>query len=100
MDKQRLEDMKIGDVLCDMHTGFRTDRLKNAAIDTTLISFRACDGCTFLGRQLPRDYLNKTLVLVGAPEQIGDYIRAVFAYSYDDRTFGLVHVTASPCEAE
>jgi hypothetical protein len=98
VDKKRLEDMTIGDVLCDMHYGLSTDGLKNRAI-ATVIKFPAIDGHEFLGRQLPHDYLNKMLVMVGAPVRVGGYIRAVFAYSYDDRTFGVVQIMAEPCEA-
>ena len=95
--KKRLEEMQIGDDLCDMHDGLITDRLKNEVVGSTLIRFPAVGGCEFISKQLEGTmYCNKLLVMVGSPEPVGEYIRAVFAYSYDDRSFGVVQLMAKP----
>ncbi len=95
--KRRLEEMQIGDSLCDMHDGLFTAQLKNDEIKTYLIRFEAEGGGDFIDKQIPVMYTNKILVLVGLPRILDGVVMAVFAYSYDDRSFGVVEVKAKPC---
>lgn len=97
--KKRLEEFAIGDALCDMHDGLYTDRLKNEDIATTLIRFEAEGGGDFIDEQLPVAYTNKILVAVSVPKIEDGKVAVVFAYSYDDRSFGVVRITAKPFPA-
>lgn len=103
---RRLEDMRPGGPLCDMHYGFGQDykhlraELRNKILCIESIVFPAKSGCKFIDAQegSPR-YTNKMLVLIAEPTYEAGNLRAIFAYSYDDRLFGVVAITVEPAPA-
>lgn len=98
---RRLEDMSVGGTLLDMHYGLGADdkhvkrELRNKVISVDLLAFQARSGCAFIDAQTNGlRYTNKMLVLIAEPEIKDGKLKAVFAYSYDDRIFGLVTIVA------
>ena len=85
----RQERYKVGDVLCDMHDGFKylPDNLTPG--DDNYIKVRL-DGSSELLRRLCNNKMvtNKYLVVVALTE-----VGYLAAWSYDDRYFGLVELT-------
>lgn len=88
--RKNWEDLAIGDSVHDMHNG-RPDLnavLKPQACETTWIQIDGAGGCDFITKLTGRQYTNKMLVVVGSGE-----MTLTLAYSYDDRYFGICHLS-------
>lgn len=91
LTKERFLALNLGDYIQDMHYGLHALDLDDSLEILCHAETHMSGGTEFIARNTGRSYANKMAVLVG--NSLGPYgMTQTFAYSYDDRVFGMFQI--------